>query len=142
MAKAFRPISLSNYFIKGLERLVVWRMDICLESKPIHPKQHGFTKGKSTESALSALINRIEQLLFNKKHGLGVFLDISAAFDSIDIEHIRNTLLEHGGEDDFVMWYFNYLKERHLLMQLHGEELNVCANTGFPQGGLHQQNFG
>ena len=95
-AKSFRPISLSNYFLKGLERLVVWEMDVALQNKPIHPKQHGFTKGKSTESALSACIAAIERFLFNNQHCLAVFLDISAAFDSISIEHIRDTLLLHG----------------------------------------------
>ena len=28
--KSFRPISLSNYLLKGLERLVAWRMDLSL----------------------------------------------------------------------------------------------------------------
>ena len=52
-AKSFRPISLSNYLLKGLERLVAWRMDKALLEFPIHKKQHGFQKGRSTESALS-----------------------------------------------------------------------------------------
>ena len=51
--KAVRPISLSNYFLKGLERLVCWKMDEALIKYPIHPKQHGFTANESTESALS-----------------------------------------------------------------------------------------
>ena len=51
--KSFRPISLSNYFLKGLERLVGWKMDEALVEHPIHPKQHGFTVNKCTESAIS-----------------------------------------------------------------------------------------
>ena len=50
-AKSYRPISLINYLLKGLERLSVWVADTALEDKPLHIKQHGFQKGKSTETA-------------------------------------------------------------------------------------------
>ena len=82
-AKAFRPISLSNYFLKGLERLVAWKMDEALVKHPLHPKQHGFQRGKSTESALSNTVNHLESFVLKKQYALGIFLDISSAFDSI-----------------------------------------------------------
>ena len=75
--KAFRPISLSNYFLKGLERLVGWKMDEALIKHPIHPKQHGFTVQKSTESAISNTLNYIEKFVFKNQYALGVFLDLS-----------------------------------------------------------------
>ena len=60
-AKSFRPISLSNYLLKGLEKLCVWKMEE--DMKPIHKNQHGFQRGKSTESALSKTVNVIEIFL-------------------------------------------------------------------------------
>jgi hypothetical protein len=36
--KAFRPISLSNYLLKGFEKLAVWRMDKKLREHPLHEK--------------------------------------------------------------------------------------------------------
>ena len=51
--KSFRPISLSNYILKGLERVVGWHADAMLDLEPVHTAQHGFTKGRSTESAIS-----------------------------------------------------------------------------------------
>ena len=39
---SFRPISLSNYLLKGLERLAVWRVDQALIEFPLHDSQHGF----------------------------------------------------------------------------------------------------
>ena len=95
LAKSFRPISLSNYFLKGLERLVGWKMDEALIKYPIHPKQHGFTVGKSTESAISNTVNFIEKYVFKNQYALGIFLDISSAFDSIDPDHIREALMDH-----------------------------------------------
>ena len=82
--KAFRPISLSNYLLKGLERLVGWNMDKALVNHPIHHKQHGFMTGKATESAASNTVNYIEKFIMKKQHCMGVFLDISSAFDSIN----------------------------------------------------------
>ena len=134
--KSYRPISLSNFLLKTLERLVVWRMDKDMEDFPIHEMQHGFTKGKSTESAISNTVDYIEQFLFNNQHCLGLFLDISSAFDSISIDHIRRTLLEHGGTPDMVEWYYSYLGRRLLEVTLHGETVQLTTGTGFPQGGV------
>ena len=140
-AKSFRPIALSNFFLKGLERLITWRMDFHLTYYPINAKQHGFTKGKSTEGALSNTVNYIEKFLLKNKHCLGLFLDIKSAYDSMDPDHIRSSLLLHGGEDDLVEWYYGYLKSRILRLSIHGDDLVLRATTGFPQGGVASAKF-
>ena len=139
--KAYRPISLSNFLLKTLERLVVWKMDADLEKKPLHTNQHGFTKGKCTESAISSTADYIEQFLFERQHCLGVFLDISSAFDSISIEHIRDSLLEHNGDPELVQWYYSYLGKRHLEISLHGDTVHLTTGRGFPQGGVCSARF-
>ena len=73
LAKSYRPISLSNYLLKGMEKLVVEQVDIALESHPLHKNQHGFQKGKSTESAILQTVNYIEKHINNGKDVLGVF---------------------------------------------------------------------
>ena len=139
--KSFRPISLSNFLLKTLERLFVWDMDDQLKIHPIHDRQHGFTKGKSTEVAVSNTADRAEYYLYKKQKCLGIFLDISSAFDSISITHIRDMLFKHGGQQDQVMWYFDTLGERHLEINLQGESIQATANTGFPQGGVASAKF-
>ena len=79
-AKSFRPISLSNYLLKGLEKLCVWKMEE--DMKPIHKNQHGFQKGKSTETAISKTVNVIENHMNQGKYCIGLFLDIQGAFDT------------------------------------------------------------
>ena len=103
--KAFRPISLSNYFLKTLEKLVTWKMDEAIKDNPIHEKQHGFQSNRGTESALSNTVNYIEKFIFNNKPVMGIFLDISSAFDTICPNHISRQLLKHGGDTDLVKWY-------------------------------------
>ena len=139
--KYFRPIVLSNVFLKGLERIITWRMDDMLTYYPIHSKQHGFTKGRSTESAISNTVDYIERCLFKRKTCIGVFLDISSAYDSIDIDHIRNSLYEHGGDVDLVEWYYHYLSHRLLTLNLHGQSIQLRTSVGFPQGGVASAKF-
>ena len=139
--KSFRPISLSNYLLKGLERLVGWRMDRALKANPLHNKQHGFLTGKSTESAISNTVNYIEKHIMNKQHCVGVFLDISAAFDSIKPSHVRQALLKHGGDPEMVQWYFNYITHRDIQIAMHGETKTFTTGLGFPQGGVCSAKF-
>ena len=139
--KSFRPISLSNYLLKGLERLVGWRMDRALQAYPLHNKQHGFLAGKSTESAISNTVNYIEKHIMNKQHCVGVFLDISAAFDSIRPGHVKQALLKHGGDPEMVQWYFNYITHRDIEIAMHGESKRFSTGIGFPQGGVCSAKF-
>ena len=139
--KSFRPISLSNYLLKGLERLVVWNMDRALLANPIHHKQHGFMSGKATESAVSNTVNYIEKHIMQKQHCVGVFLDISSAFDSIRPGHVRQALLDHGGDPEMVQWYFNYISHRDIEISMHDELAKFSTGIGFPQGGVCSAKF-
>ena len=116
-------------------------MELSLENFPLNCKQHGFQKGKSTESALSHTVNYIESFLMKNQYALGVFLDISSAFDSICPRHIKNSLYKHGGERDLVEWYFNYLTHRNLQINLQGASVQVSNGVGFPQGGVCSAKF-
>ena len=75
-AKSFRPISLSNYLLKGLEKILIWKMELALKGHPIHKNQDGFQRGLSTETAISRTVNYIEKQLNSGREVLGVFLDI------------------------------------------------------------------
>lgn len=116
--KSYRPILLSNYPLKAMERLGGWKVDKDIEQCPIHPMQHGFTEGTSTESAISNTANYIAQFLFTDQQCLGLFLD------SISIEHIRQSLLDHHAGVEFVNWYYSYLGKRYVEIELHANELN------------------
>ena len=139
--KAHRPIVLSNFAFKGLERVVTWQMDRHLKYYPIHPKQHGFQVGKGTEAALSSTCNYIEKFVLRRKYCLGVFLDITSAYDSMDIGHIRQSLYLHGAEEEIAEWYYQYLAHRVLHIPLHGETRSFVCGQGFPQGGVASAKF-
>ena len=50
-----------NYLLKGLKRSNVWVADTALEDHPLHIKQNGLKKKKSTETAISNTVNKIEK---------------------------------------------------------------------------------
>ena len=124
-AKSFRPISLSNYLLKVLEKMAVWHADTKIKHNPIHTNQHGFQRGKSTDSALSHTVNGIEKFLHKGQHCIGLFLDIQAAFDTISPIHIKHCLTDKNIDPDTVEWYFDYLTHRNLQTNITGYEGKV-----------------
>ena len=57
IAKDFRPISLTNHFLKGMEKLVALKVDTILEGNPLSEHQQGFRRCRSKETAISNTIN-------------------------------------------------------------------------------------
>ena len=73
--------------------------------EPIHKNQHGFQKGKSTETAISKTVNVIENHMNQGKYCIGLVFDIQGAFDTISPTHIKETLLEQGGHLGICLLY-------------------------------------
>lgn len=88
-AKDFRPISLTSFVLKTLERLLDFyiRGEV-LKVFPLHANQHAYQVGKSTDTALHQMIHKIELMLNNGKIALGSYIDIEGAFDNTDFEVI------------------------------------------------------
>lgn len=73
-----------NIFSKIFERAIKTRLLDYLEENNILPKsQYGFRKNLGTEDSLVGLSKDIYRNLNNNKKTLGIFLDLSKAFDSI-----------------------------------------------------------
>ena len=140
-AKSYRPISLSNYLLKTLERLAGWKMKLAIKENPVHTRQDGFRSDRSTESAISDASNNIESYILDRKFCIGVSLDIQAAFDSIKPHKIKLALLKHGGDPQMVNWYYNYLIHRNIYAEISGVKLSFSTSTGFPQGGVNSADF-
>ena len=76
-----------------------------------------------------------------RQHCVGVFLDISSAFDTIRPGHVRQALLKHGGDPDLVQWYHGYITHRDIEIAMHGERVAFSTGVGFPQGGVCSAKF-
>ena len=94
-----RPISLTSFLLKTMERLV----DRCLREEalafvPLHPNEHAYPAGKSEETALNQLIVRVEKVPDPQETILGVFLDIEGSFNNTCYDTMCDALVRHGSD--------------------------------------------
>ena len=96
-SKSFRPISLTCFLLKALERCVeLYLKSHILPKTPIHPNQHAYTADKSTDTALHCLVGKLENMLHHKHSALCTFLDIQGAFDHTTPTSIQKALQTHN----------------------------------------------
>ena len=135
--RAFRIISLTSSFQKILERLILWYLeqDLNIPGK-LTKNQHGFKKGKSTESAIHSLVRRIEDAMARGNYSLGVFLDIEQAFDAVSFKAIREGLLKAGIPPTVTEWIHHMVSNRFITVSHCGESITKKATKGSPQGGV------
>ncbi|RVE40858.1 hypothetical protein evm_014493 [Chilo suppressalis] len=134
--KAFRPISLTSFLLKVLERMCDrYLRDNALKRVPLHANQHAYSMGKSTESALHSVVRQIERGLSPKQSTLGVFIDIEGAFDKTNFTSISQALVRHGVDPTTAGWINNMLKYRAIQVTVNTTKRAVVAR-GCPQGGV------
>ena len=80
--KSYRPISLLCVPYKILERLIHARVEQIVDPL-LHREQAGFRRGRSTVDQAVLLTQIIEDLFVAKKKGGAVFVDLTAAYDSV-----------------------------------------------------------
>jgi hypothetical protein len=137
LAKSYRPISLTPFLFKGLERLVHWHLqETTLTAKPYNKNQHAFRLGRSTETALSQTVNIIEKGVLRNGFTLGVFLDVEGAFDNLSYAAAKKALTKKGVKTEIKTWYLQYLKNRTSIIELKGITRRIEIENGCPQGGI------
>ncbi|XP_029053881.2 uncharacterized protein LOC114881305 [Osmia bicornis bicornis] len=135
LAKSYRPISLTYFLLKTLERLVD-RYIRDEASKPLHPSHHAYQNGKSTETALHNLVGSIEGALSNTESALYIFLDIKGAFDNTPHDAIQEVAMRYNIKDSVVRWIHNMLTNRTVTTSLGEETVRADVARGCPQGGV------
>ena len=94
----YRPVSLLRILSKVFERLMYNRhMNSFEKFQILNENQFGFRKDCSTHTARLTIVDKLIQALENGEYVLGVFLDFSKAFDTVDLI----------GEA-FPLWYTGY----------------------------------
>jgi hypothetical protein len=69
----------------------------------LHPNQHAYQAGKSTETALHQLVVRVDKALDQQDTALGVFLDIGV-FKNTSYDSISAALVKHGVSPTIRRW--------------------------------------
>ena len=133
----FRPISLTPFVFKTLERLVYWHMlESTLEVNPFDENQHAFRTNRGTETALHQAISEIEKGVLKGNHTLAVFLDVSSAFDKLSFKAAQKAMKAKGMSEEIRTWYQQYLENRISILELKGAVREIEIKSGTPQGGI------
>ena len=132
----YRPISTLPIFSKLFEKVIYSRLYSFLSSKGIlHEKQFGFRKQHSTSHALNFSIDKIKNCLSNGDHVLGIFIDLSKAFDTIDHAILIDKLEHYGIRGRALTLLKSYLTNRKQYVSALGETSEKLLVTyGVPQG--------
>ena len=88
----YRPISVLPCFSKILERIIYSRLySFFSENNILYKKKFGFQRQHSTDHAIVHLVNEILKSFESNCYTLGVFIDLTKAFDTVD----HNILLKN-----------------------------------------------
>ena len=134
----YRPISILPCFSKILERLVANRLNNFIEKFNILNKsQYGFRANYSTEMALIDLVDKIGSSLDRSEHTIGIFLDLSKAFDTIDHTILLRKLNRYGVRGRALDWFRSYLdnRQQYVPWQNHNSS-HTTLSCGVPQGSI------
>lgn len=142
----YRPISLLPTISKILEAVVKNQLVNYLEKfKILTPFQFGFKKDCSTSDAAFKLINYINNVLENKNIPMGIFCDLSKAFDCVDHNILLMKLNYYGIRGTPLLWFTSYLKQRSAHVRLYDESQEIGKTViteakdikfGVPQGSI------
>ena len=135
--KAFRPISLSSFFLKTLERLIdnYLRENILIQN-PLSEKQHAYMPGRSTETALLQVTKFINKAKEKDTMVLGAFLDIEGAFDNTRCSSIMSSLENYSSPNFINAIIKKMLLERNVVLKFDEHSIKRKVIKGCPQGGV------
>ena len=112
-ADNYRPVSLLSIFSKIYERAMCTRLTDFLEfHKILYEKQFGFRKQHSAYMAHMLLVDNLIKALQIEEFVIGVFLDFSKAFDTVDHSILLLKLQHYGIRGISLKWFESYLDNR------------------------------
>ena len=136
----YRPISLLLTISKVLEKVVYQRTYSFLNgTNQFYQSQYGFRSGHSCESAMCELIGNIAKNQEEGLHTIGVFIDLSKAFDTLDHKILLQKLYRYGIRGTCLNWFTSYLEQRQMRAKCTIDDHTVYSQYydieyGTPQG--------
>ena len=123
MFKNYRPVNNLLYFSKLTERVVAIRMDSQMDVNGLHePSQFAYKTEHNTETMMLNLTDEALRGFDNNMATVVIFLDLSAAFDTIDINKLLEILEnEIGICGTALQWFRSFLTGRTQRVKISGE---------------------
>ena len=140
----YRPIALLSVFLKLLEKLMYNRLMAFIEGKGVLTEaQHGFrTKKNQLKQHYRFLLEVHRRPLKKKINPIGIFLDLTKAYDILNHKVLLSKLNSYGVRGIANLWYESYLPHRKQCMEINIVTQGIDVSTtrelkhGVPQGSI------
>ena len=117
----YRPISLLSCFHKLFEKFMKIRLENYLDNNNIlYQHQYGFRKTYSTNLALIEAVDEIYSKLNDGLCGIGIYLDLQKAFDTVNHDILLKKLEYYGIRGTPLNWFKSYLNNRRQFTKVNG----------------------
>lgn len=137
LVESYRPISVLSALGKLLEKVILNRLTWLAEWENwLSDGQHGFRRGRSTETALHAIISQIEDSFMAKLFTAAVLIDIKSAFDAAWHPSIISALGLKRCPQYLIRIIASFLKGRRAVLSLKEIKILVAILLGCPQGSM------
>ena len=134
----YRPVSTLPIFGKLFEKVIYSRLySFATSQSIINENQFGFRESHSTSHAVNHSVSIIQECLGRKQHVLGIFIDLSKAFDTIDHTTLLVKLSRYGIRGVAGSLIESYLSIRTQFTEVLNEKSeSLTIQYGVPQGSV------
>ena len=137
--KNYRPVNNLLYFSKITERIVSSRTNEHMDINNLHePSQYAYKENHNTEIMMLGVTDEVLRGFDRNMATVVIFLDLSAAFDTIDINKILQILEEELGIGGSALkWFKSFLSGRTQRVKINGQySESLDVPFGAPQGSV------
>ena len=134
----YRPVSLLCTLSKVFEKIMYSRLLNFLDyHKILIGNQFGFRKLHSSYMALMLMMDQVTKALDSGECVIGIFLDFSKAFDTVNHSILIDKLYHYGIRGNALEWFRSYLSNRSQYVSYNGVRSSTKSITcGVPQGSI------
>ena len=134
----YRPISLISPVYKLFEKALYFQMaEFCGNHNILSEHQHGFRKGRSTESAINILTEALHKNISENNFCPTLLLDFSKAFDTVDPEILLSKLQYYGFSQSALKIIAEMVCDRKIVVKVR-DKFSQAEQilSGVPQGSV------
>ena len=133
----YRPISILSCIHKIFERALCSRfLDFFTKNDVISVSQFGFRQDHSPTNAIAKFIQQIIDSMESGNYCVGIFLDLSKAFDTLDQNILIDKLQYYGVRGNAIDIVRSYFNDRKQFVVNHVNSDIMNTTCGVPQGSI------
>lgn len=127
LANSYRPVALTSAFLRIFEKMLL-KIIILNVKNSLSTEQYYAIPRRSCLTNLIKTKQIILENMENMRNTYVVYMDITAAFDSLDLDILLQRLLDHQSLDPIICyWLHTYLKRRISIIKF-----DECFSFPFP----------